>query len=61
MWLDPVEHDLNLLGVKPADPKDYNIHVPPLPRGGIYMGRVFTEICHQNILNHDHIDHNILI
>ena len=32
--MDPVQHDLNQLGVKPSDPADYNIHIPPLPREG---------------------------
>ena len=34
MWMDPVHHDLHLLGVKPSDPADYNIHIPPMPREG---------------------------
>ena len=34
LWMDPVQHDLHQLGVKPSDPADYNIHIPPLPREG---------------------------
>ena len=34
LWMDPVQNDLNQLGVKPSDPADYNIHIPPLPREG---------------------------
>ena len=32
--MDPVQNDLKLLGVKPLEPEDYNIHTPPLPRDG---------------------------
>ena len=32
--MDPVQNDLKLLGVKPLDPEDYNIHTPPLPKDG---------------------------
>ena len=32
--MDPVQNDLKLLGVKPLEPDDYNIHTPPLPRDG---------------------------
>ena len=34
MSMDPVQNDLKLLGVKPLEPDDYNIHTPPLPREG---------------------------
>ena len=34
MSMDPVQNDLKLLGVKPLDPEDYNIHTPPLPKDG---------------------------
>ena len=32
--MDPVQSDLNLLGVKPVEPGVYNIHTPPLPKNG---------------------------
>ena len=32
--MDPVQNDLKLLGVKPLEPDDYNIHTPPLPMDG---------------------------
>jgi len=34
MSMDPVQNDLKLLGVKPPEPDDYNIHIPPLPKEG---------------------------
>ena len=38
--MDPVQNDLKLLGVKPLEPDDYNIHTPPLPKGGNTQARV---------------------
>ena len=32
--MDPVQTDLQRLGVKPPDPADYNIHTPPFPGPG---------------------------
>ena len=34
--MDPVQTDLQRLGVKPRDPADYNIHSPPFPGPGQY-------------------------
>ena len=36
--MDPVQNDLNLLGIKQAYHDGYNIHIPPLPREGKYHG-----------------------
>ena len=32
--MDPVQNDLNLLGIKQANGDGYNIHIPPLPMEG---------------------------
>ena len=38
--MDPVQNDLKLLGVKPMEPDDYNIHTPPLPKDGKEQAQV---------------------
>ena len=37
--MDPVQNDLNLLGIKQANGDGYNIHIPPLPRPVALAGR----------------------
>ena len=35
--MDPVQNDLNLLGIKQANGDGYNIHIPPLPKDGKHL------------------------
>jgi len=52
--MDPVQNDLKILGVKPLDPDDYNIHTPPLPKDGNPL-LVSISISLRNILEIDEL------
>ena len=40
--MDPVQNDLNLLGIKQANGDGYNIHIPPLPREGKHQNSIIS-------------------
>ena len=53
--MDPIQNDLNLLGVKPVEPGVYNIHTPPLPTTGKWVwveSNFFAYSTHSKVLNY---------
>ena len=55
--MDPVQTDLQRLGVKPPDPADYNIHTPPFPGPGEHCIGIID--CKEN-REKENINYNLL-